>query len=138
MRTAAGVVWTSPTGRSWSSPSPHQPPAAPVRPLPALPVPDPAALLTRLEWEDELPPDSPLLEGSADSGRCDDPEPADVDALARRLAWHDTTWTVDLADVQAWQDLPHPADLSVYCRVAPPVGREQLSRVTTIRDEQSA
>ena len=108
-RTATGVRWTGPTGRSWWSPSPHQPPAAPVRPLPDLPAPDPLALLSRAEWEGELDQADALLDGCGHSDRCDDLEPPDVDLLRHRLRWTGTTWTLDLADAQGWQDIPHPA-----------------------------
>ena len=110
-RTAMGVCWTGPTGRSWASPTPHRLPAPPVRPLPPLPVADPTVLLSRLEWESELDPDDPRLDGCGFSDRCDDVEPVDVgDPVRWRLRWTDTTWTLDLADVQAWQDIPHTAD----------------------------
>ena len=33
-RTAAGVVWTDPTGREWLSPAQHEAPQAAVRPAP--------------------------------------------------------------------------------------------------------
>jgi hypothetical protein len=76
-----------------------------------LPAPDPTARLSRAQWEAELDPDDPRLAGAGYADRCDDPEPADDrDPLRRRLTWTDTTWTLDLADTQAWQDIPHPAD----------------------------
>ncbi|HEU0103197.1 MAG TPA: hypothetical protein VFR07_12845, partial [Mycobacteriales bacterium] len=110
-RTGTGVTWTGPTGRSWHSPSPHQPPAPPVRPLPAPPEPDPLAGLSRGQWEAELDPDDPRLDRAGHSDRCDDVEPLDeADPVRRRLTRTDTTWTLDLADAQAWQDIPHPAD----------------------------
>ncbi|MCW2614990.1 MAG: hypothetical protein JWN08_1984 [Frankiales bacterium] len=68
------VVWTSPTGWRWLSPSQHQPPAAAVRPAMALPEEtgqgdpyDDEDASTDLAW----------LDGTADRLRADDPHEND-------------------------------------------------------------
>ena len=121
-RTATAVGWTSPTGRTWTSPTPHEPPAPQVRPLGPVLVPHPLDLLGPAELEQELwalAPDSPLFDGAAPSGFCDDLDPdadpddhaahsltagdVDSDHLGERIRNGDTRWTLDLADVQAWE-----------------------------------
>lgn len=107
---SGAVAWTSPSGRRYVSPSQHEPPAAAVRPLPPLVVPDPLDLLSDLEREQELwhaDPGAPVWAGSELSDVCDDVEPEDVpDPLGRRLRWGDTRWTVDLDDHTAWEPVP--------------------------------
>jgi hypothetical protein len=100
----SGVLWTSPTGRPWLSPSQHQPPAQPVRPLPAIPAPDPLDELSPTFTDDELwllldRPDDP----QAWELRATDREPADVDPDPLGA---DTRWTLDLTDPYAWTDQP--------------------------------
>ena len=103
----SGVSWTSPTGRTWLSPSPHQPPAPAVRPLPPLPRPDPLDELSPTFADDEL---WELLDRPDDRTgyelRAVDGEPADGDELAEQLAEGSTRWTLDLTDPYAWTERP--------------------------------
>ena len=103
----SAVAWTSPTGRCWLSPSQHQPPAAPVRPLPALRAPDPLDELSPTYADDELwrllgRPDDP----AAYELRAIDADPDDVDPDP---LGNDTRWTLDLTDPYAWTE---PAPLA--------------------------
>ena len=112
--TGSAVSWISPDGRVWLSPSQHQPPAAPVRPLPPLPAPDPLDDLSPYELEQELwslglLPDDP--NGFELRVRATGPEPDQHDRLARLLTLGDTRWTLDLDDPYTWHDEP-PADAS--------------------------
>jgi hypothetical protein len=111
-RTGDGAVrWTSPTGRTWTSPSPHQPPQAPVRQLPALPPPPgPLERLSPVELDAELwqlDPGSPLWDDpAAHELRAQDREPDDDhDPLAAHILSHNARWTIDLNDPYAWTDL---------------------------------
>lgn len=111
----SAVVWTSPTGRAWTSRGQHQPPARPVRPLTALPGPrggdgqSAADELSPIQLNEELyllvagTDDPPAVElGAPDV----DPDhaPETTDDLARRLRGGETRWTLDLDDPYAWLD----------------------------------
>ncbi|MCY7365588.1 MAG: HNH endonuclease, partial [Frankiaceae bacterium] len=103
-QTDSAVLWAGPTGRTWLSPSQHQPPAAPVRPLPPLPSADPLDELSPTYADDELwehldRPDDPV----AYELRATDAEPGDVDPDP---LGDDTRWTLDLTDPYAWTDQP--------------------------------
>ncbi len=103
----SAVRWTSPTGRTWLSPSQHQPPAPPVRPLPPLSAPDPLDQLSPTYADDELwelldRPDDP----DAYELRAQDHDPADTDDAGDRLTERATGWTLDLDDPCAWTDDP--------------------------------
>ena len=109
-RTADGVHWTGRTGRSWLSPTQHEPPAAPARPLPPLTAPSPLDGLSPTELEDELAmldllPDDDWTSHTPPV----DLEPDDNDRLGRRIQHTDTGWTLDLTDPYRWLD-PEPAD----------------------------
>ncbi len=109
----AGVRWTSPTGRAWTSPAPHDPPAIPSRPLPPLPGPaDPLDQLSRLGHDDELrhnDPNSPLFDdhdGLELRTEDTEPEADDHDPLENQLLHSDTRWSLDLDNPYGWADLP--------------------------------
>jgi hypothetical protein len=89
------VAWTSPTGRTWTSPSQHDRPAAPVRPLPPLPT---AAAHDRQEVRPERVAD----EAPDDPSTWPEPPPEDHDRLAARLLHPDAAWDLDLQDATAW------------------------------------
>ncbi|MDQ3486089.1 MAG: hypothetical protein M3445_11875, partial [Actinomycetota bacterium] len=103
------VRWTSPAGRTWTSPSPHQPSQPAVRPLPALPAPagsldelSPTALDEQLWHRD---PDSPVWDDpAAHELRAEDREPDDNEPVAD--LWRDTRWTLDLDDAYTWHVEP--------------------------------
>ena len=109
----AGVRWTSPTGQSWTSPHPHQPPAAPVRALPSL-----DGSLSPL---DELTPsvlDDELFHADPADPRWDDPDGLELsaddtdtrdgdDPLGEAILTSSTRWTLDLDDPYAWMDEAH-------------------------------
>ena len=78
-RTADGVRWTSPTGRTTLSPPPHQPPVA--DPTPARPADDPLEHLGPLAREHERHPADRYFDGlDSDTG----------------------TWSGTRADEQQW------------------------------------
>ena len=91
------------------SPSQHEPPAAQVRPLPAVPADDPWRDLSPLQVEEELwwaaecPDDPEGLELRAhdpqDAGQSDE-----RDRLGELIAAGDTRWSLDLDDPYAWRD----------------------------------
>jgi len=107
-RTAAGVVWTDPTGRRWTSQAQHRAPAPELRDLtPVVADPLPAA-------EDALSPDAlaELLAAPDDDVtrfdlRCEDRDPDDPrsdegeDRLAARILG-DTGWGLALDDPSRW------------------------------------
>jgi hypothetical protein len=105
------VTWTDPTGRSWTSPGQHPPPAAPTRPPPPIPTATPLDELSPLELEDELshlgllPADTGPFTTPADAAPADEGPPAS-DRLRHRLLHTDTRWTLDLTNPYPWQDLP--------------------------------
>ena len=94
----AAVRWTSPTGRSWTSPVPHEPPTPARRSLPDLPPPqDPLDQLSPQQLVDELHRHTPDDPGSLELRAQDtDPEPEASDPLRQRLLHHDTRWSLDL------------------------------------------
>ena len=101
----AGVRWTHPTGRTWTSPTPHEPPAAGVRPLPPITGPDELDQLGPLAREAELwhlgmLPDDPDPLGL----RADDIEPEQADTVGDLLRSPEARWSIDLADLDAWAD----------------------------------
>ena len=106
--------WTDPTGRSWLSPSQHQPPTPAVRALPLLQqTPNPFDELSPLQQEHELwllagRPDDP----AAYELRAHDVDPDDEehDSLEERLTTRSTRWTLDLLDPYAWLDEVPQAD----------------------------
>jgi hypothetical protein len=102
-RRADGAVrFMSPTGPSWLSPSPHQPPAPPTRPLPPVPTRTDWDLLSPLDEEAELYP--PWLYDDPDSLelRAEDREPDDIDLTRERILTTDTRWTLDLHNPYTW------------------------------------
>jgi hypothetical protein len=104
-RSSTGVRWTGPTGRSWFSAVQHRPPAAPVRPLPPVPSPNPFDELTPSELEDELwALDLLPVDTGANHHPPLDREPLDRDRLGQRLTYGDTRWTLDLDDPYPWLD----------------------------------
>jgi hypothetical protein len=100
----AGVDWTAPSGRTWRSPVPHDPPAPPVRTLSSLPareVPwDPLDELDR--WAED--PGDGYWDGSDPTDELPDhpQQVQDHDELGHRLTSTDTRWTLDLDDPYAW------------------------------------
>jgi hypothetical protein len=119
----SAVRWDTPTGRSWTSPPQHPAPAAPTRPLQALPTLslwdelDPGSL-ERVLWELDGRPDDPagleLRAADVDPDQHDRPD----DALGQRLATGATAWTLDLDDPYAWHDLPATSAEPLPCNVA--------------------
>jgi hypothetical protein len=102
------VTWSDPTGRTWLSPSQHQPPATPVRPPTPIPTPNPFDELSPLELNEELwtlglLPDDP---GPWTALQDVDNKPDTRDPLRHRLLTTDTAWTLDLADPYSWQPAP--------------------------------
>jgi hypothetical protein len=101
------VRWTSPSGKTWTSPSPHHTPAAPLRPLPPLPRRSPLDELSPTALDDELwhlDPGNPLWDDPpAHQLRAHDREPHEVDPTPV-----DTRWTLDLDDPYAWLNLREP------------------------------
>jgi len=91
------VRWTSPTGRSWTSPTPHTPPAAPDRSPPRRLSPPPEDD----DGDDHDWPDAPAgLEL-----RADDTEPADDhDQLGEHIQHTDTRWSLELDNPYLWAD----------------------------------
>jgi len=106
----AGVRWTSPTGQSWISPIPHQPPTAAVRTLPPLAAtPGPLDELTPSVRDDELwhsdPEDPRWDDPDGLELRADDTDTHDQDdPLGQTLLHDDTRWTLDLNDPYLWVD----------------------------------
>jgi hypothetical protein len=100
----AGVDWTAPSGRTWHSPVPHEPPTEPVRTLPSLRAPEePWDGLDELDrWAQD--PGDRYWDGSDPTDDLpDDPQQAqDHDELGYRLACTDTRWTLDLDDPYPW------------------------------------
>jgi hypothetical protein len=112
----SAVSWTSPSGRSWTSLPQHPAPApaAPLRPLGAVPTTSPwdeldPVTLERELWELAGRPDDPAgLELRAPDI---DPDIQDCpDLLGERLRTTATTWTVDLDDPYGWTDIPPRSD----------------------------
>jgi hypothetical protein len=97
------IRWTSPSGKTWTSPSQHQPPQPPVRPLPPLPTKTPLDELSPTALDDELwhlDPGHPRRDDpAAHRLRVQDVEPDEPDFPV------DTRWTLDLDDPYAWSDL---------------------------------
>jgi len=103
----SAVRWTSPTGRTWTSPSQHPPPAPPLRPLAPLSAPDPLDELSPTFadhelWEHRDRPDDPV----AYELRAVDREPTDSDDVGELLTEGATGWTLDLDDPYAWTYQP--------------------------------
>lgn len=96
------VTWTDPTGRSWTSPAQHPPPAAAVRPLPTA-VPhalSPHALSPDALAELFAPADDDPVRWELRALESDPDEP-DHDRLAHRLACDDG-WGLALDDPYRW------------------------------------
>jgi hypothetical protein len=116
----SGVRWISPTGRCWLSRPQHPAPALPLRPVPAVPSPNPwdeldPVTLERVLWElDGRPDDLEGLELRAPDIDPDDPyRPYDLDSpdpLGDRLTSGATRWTLDLDDPYAWTGIPAEVD----------------------------
>ncbi len=111
VRTSIGVRWTAPAGRAWTSPSQHQPPAPPHRPL--RPAPALSEWDTLSPWEQEQvlwdrdPGDPRFDDPAAHELRAVDTEPPDdEDSIRERLEAGLTRWTLDLEDPYAWVALP--------------------------------
>ena len=98
-RTAEGVRWTDPTGRSWLSPAQHEPAQAPLRPVAAVEQCAPHGLsdqhLAELLADDDLDPVQHEL-------RELDIHPDDVEP-----AVDESGWGLALDDPHRWQ--PHAA-----------------------------
>ena len=101
-RPDGAVRWMAPSGESWLNPSPHQPPAAPVRPLPPVPQRSEWDLLSPLEEEAELYPPWLYDDPAGLELRAQDREPADIDLTRQRILTGDTRWTLDLHNPYAW------------------------------------
>ena len=104
----SAVSWTHPAGRRWHSPSQHEPPAADVRPPPAIPGPNPLDELSPDDldeelWHLDLLPDDP---GPWTTAIDLDPVDDVGDRLGDRLSHNDTGWTLDLADPYRWDPTP--------------------------------
>ncbi len=97
-----GVHWTSPTGRSWLSPTQHPSPQPPVRPLPPLPDPDDPDDPDGPDVDQDGSTDLAWLAGRADRLRADDPhnEP-DADRDPYTLI-RPTGWGLALDDPTRW------------------------------------
>jgi len=90
----AAVRWTSPTGRSWTSPTPHCPAAAPDQP-PRRSSPPPE---DDGDDEDDWPDDPAGLEL-----RAHDTEPADDhDRTGEHIKHTDTRWSLELDNPYLW------------------------------------
>ena len=98
----SSVSWTHPAGRRWHSPSQHEPPAAAVRPPPALPGPNPLDELSPADLDEELWHLDLLPDDPGPWTFPTDLEPGDGDRLGDRLSHDDTRWTLDLADPYRW------------------------------------
>jgi hypothetical protein len=111
-RLAGGAVrWTSPTGRTWTSPSQHRPPPEPVRPLPPLPAPDPFADLDPCAYYDARfasDPSDPWLDGAIIEGLLEETEPLDEDRGQHWLL--DEPWYLRVHDESAWTEPPPVTD----------------------------
>jgi hypothetical protein len=98
--TGSALRWTSPTTRSWLSPSQHTPPSPAVRPLPPVPAPveepEPWEVEDELEHLGLLPPDDRIPE---------DVEPEPSDSIGDALREQRTQWGLDLDDPYRWVDL---------------------------------
>ena len=117
-RDSTGTVrWTDPTGRTWTSPPQHTPPARAVRALPPLPSAEPHhlspdALLELLADPDDDPNRYELRAPDTD------PDNPQHDPLARRIE-QDTGWGLALDDPYRWVACSTP---SVARRHAPTSG----------------
>ena len=105
-RTADGVRWTSPAGRTWLSPSQHAAPAPSTGPLSATPARTGWEHRSPLEREQalwDLDPSDRALDGSEPSAALpQEVEPEEEDHLAVALRDDLTRWTLDLDDPYAW------------------------------------
>lgn len=103
----SAVTWTSRTGRSWTSPAQHDPPATSTRPPPPIPGLHPFDELSpwqvdeELWWLGLLPDDHDGWELRAVDVDPDDVDPYPVDVWGEPP---DTTWTHDLHDPYLWAD----------------------------------
>ena len=121
-RTADNVHWTSPTGRTWPSPTPHRAPEAWTRPVRALPAePGPLDRLSPLQLEDELWHHDPTdphwhdprwIPDGAESLADDDPDTEPDDPSYLTLRHSSTRWNLDLDDPYVWLE---PAWLVPSC-----------------------
>jgi hypothetical protein len=104
LRTA--VRWTSPAGRTWTSPSPYAAPQAPVRP-PVRRRRDPLDELSPSARDDELrfsDPGNPVWDG-LDRPEPDRADPLTLpprDELGELLRSPEGAWTIELRDPYAW------------------------------------
>lgn len=114
-RPGGHLRWTDPTGRRWFTRSPHQPPAAPRRPLPPIDA-DPVTTSSPHEYAEmrwDADPGDPFFDGSEPSGLA--PQRRDGwpwrDTAGDRYRYGDA-W-VRLDDPTAWEDVPDPVDPDV-------------------------
>jgi hypothetical protein len=91
------ITWTDPGGRAWLAPSQHTPPAAPIRPLPPVPVPDPLDQLDPTERELLLW--QQIDDPAAYELRAQDHEPEQSDPFDQD---RDTRWSLDLDNPYPW------------------------------------
>ena len=94
----ATLRWSSPTGRTWTSPVPHDPPAPGVRPLPTLP--------DVRNWPEEHDAREPVQDDAHSLElRVQDaePQPDTTDPLRERLLHSDTRWSLDLDNPYRWE-----------------------------------
>jgi hypothetical protein len=102
----SAVRWISPTGRGWTSPPQHPPPAPALRPLRPVPTLNPweeldPISLERLLWELDGRPDDP----TARELRAPDVDPDDLDTpdlLGDQLRSAASRWSLDLDDPYGW------------------------------------
>ena len=98
--THSAVTWTDPTGRTWTSPAQHDPPAPAVRPLPALVPADEHDLSPQELAELLAAPDLDPVQFELRTPDLD-PDRPEHDRLAERLDG-DTRWGLDLDDPYLW------------------------------------
>ncbi len=100
-RTAEGVVWTSPTGRRWTSPAQHEPALPHVRPLPDLVLPTEDDLAwDGGRWDDVDDGSDP----GTDELRAEDPFDTVSDDVDPFLAMDLDGWGLALDDPTRWHD----------------------------------
>ena len=99
-RPDGSIRWTSPTGRTWTSPAPHPVPRA-TRAVPPLRT-DPRDRLTQAELDQ-------LMTALDPDGANTEPEPQQQPAIEEPLRTTADLWTL-LNDMSAWHDWPDPIE----------------------------